>query len=78
MDVHVNFAVDIVKCCCVLHNFVRDRDGFKFDDTLAISGFDEPSIVENYLVHRSLNRYRDALSNYFVSEGHLEWQMGKI
>ncbi|XP_025413308.1 protein ALP1-like [Sipha flava] len=40
IDVHVDFAVDIVKCCCVLHNFVRDRDGFKFDDTLAISGFE--------------------------------------
>lgn len=79
IDVHVDFAVDIVKCCCVLHNFVRDRDGFKFDDTLAISGFEELSIVENYLVPRSPNRYRDALSNYFVSEeGQLEWQMGKI
>lgn len=73
IDVHVDFAVDIVKCCCILHNFVRDRDGFKFDDTLAISGF------ENYLVPRSVNRYRDALSNYFVSEvGQLEWQIGKI
>ena len=24
----------IVKTCCILHNFVRQRDGFQFQDTL--------------------------------------------
>lgn len=76
IDVHVDFAVDIVKSCCVLHNFVHDRDGFNFDDTLGISGFEEPSLVENC---QCLNRFRVALSHYFISEERqLDWQMDKI
>lgn len=41
IDVNVEFAIDITKCCCLLHNFVRDRDGFKFDDTLSITGMED-------------------------------------
>jgi hypothetical protein len=33
--VHPNFASIIVQCCYVLHNFVRKRDGFVFEDTLS-------------------------------------------
>lgn len=36
--IKVDFAIDIVKCCCVLHNFVRDRDDFNFNDILTITG----------------------------------------
>ncbi|PNF20160.1 hypothetical protein B7P43_G00612 [Cryptotermes secundus] len=27
LNVDIDFAMNIVKCCCILHNFVRDRDG---------------------------------------------------
>lgn len=37
IDVDVEFAIDIVKSCCVLHNFVRKRDGYSFDDTLLLA-----------------------------------------
>lgn len=50
IDVKVDFAVDIVKCCCVLHNFVRDRDGFNFDDTLTVCGFEKFNDIENITV----------------------------
>lgn len=40
IDVGVQLAVDIVKCCCVLHNYVRDQDGYKFEDTLTITGME--------------------------------------
>ena len=33
IDVKVDSADDIVKCC-VIHNFVRVRDGFTFEDTI--------------------------------------------
>lgn len=37
----------------------------------------EFSVVENY--SGSINRFRNALSNYFVSEGHrLDWRIDKI
>ncbi|XP_025195888.1 protein ALP1-like [Melanaphis sacchari] len=79
IDVKVDFAVDIVKCCCVLHNFVRDRDGFIYDDTLTINGLEDFSDIENITTNRNQNRYREALSNYFMSnEGQLSWQMDKI
>ncbi|CAI6357997.1 unnamed protein product [Macrosiphum euphorbiae] len=79
IDVNVEFAIDIVKCCCVLHNFVRDRDGFKFDDTLTITGMEDLDYDNNLYVNRSVNRYRDALANYFVSEdGQIPWQNEKI
>lgn len=79
IDVNVEFAIDIIKCCCVLHNFVRDRDGFKFDDTLTITGMEDLDYDNNLYVNRSVNRYRDALANYFVSEGgQIPWQNEKI
>ncbi|GBP48537.1 hypothetical protein EVAR_38509_1 [Eumeta japonica] len=30
-----------MKTCCVLHNYVRERDGYKFEDTLCIPGLEE-------------------------------------
>ena len=34
IDVCTDFCDVIVKTCCILHNFVRQRDGFQFQDTL--------------------------------------------
>lgn len=31
--VNPDFADDIIKACCVLHNFVRKRDGVNFDES---------------------------------------------
>jgi hypothetical protein len=35
------FAVGIVKACVVLHNFVRERDGYKFEDALTVTGLED-------------------------------------
>jgi len=34
LDVKIDFSENIVKAICVLHNYVRLRDGFKYEDTL--------------------------------------------
>jgi len=34
IDVRPDFYNVIVKTCCILHNFVFQRDGFQFQDTL--------------------------------------------
>jgi hypothetical protein len=34
IDLHPDFADIVVKACCVLHNYVRARDGIRFEDTL--------------------------------------------
>jgi len=41
LNVSPDFAVDIVKVCVVLHNFVRERDGYKFEDTLTVTGLED-------------------------------------
>jgi hypothetical protein len=38
LNVSPGFAVDIVKVCVVLHNFVRERDGYKLEDALTVTG----------------------------------------
>ncbi|XP_047510278.1 protein ANTAGONIST OF LIKE HETEROCHROMATIN PROTEIN 1-like [Pieris napi] len=35
LNVHFDLAKDIIKATCVLHNFVRDRDGYCYDDSLS-------------------------------------------
>jgi len=34
INVNIDLVDDIMKSACVLHNFVRDRDGLTFEDTL--------------------------------------------
>ena len=41
LNVSPDFAVDIVKACIVLHNFVRERDGCKFEDALTVTGLED-------------------------------------
>lgn len=35
--VELNYVIDITKACCILHNFIRRRDGFNYEDTLSCS-----------------------------------------
>jgi len=41
LNVSPDFAVVIVKDCVVLHSFVRERDCYKFEDTLTVTGFED-------------------------------------
>lgn len=74
-----DFAVLIVKACVILHNFVRERDGYKIEDTFTVEGFEE---LPNTPVVRggiTANDIRNTFADYFVSEmGSLSWQMLKI
>lgn len=77
MNVNVELAVCIVKACCILHNFIRVRDGFNFENTLSIEGLENVNEVNirNNNVTRSGNTIRDKFANYFISDaGKLEWQ----
>ncbi|CAI6372232.1 unnamed protein product [Macrosiphum euphorbiae] len=62
MLVEPNFAVKITKACCVLHNFVRRRDGFNFEDSLN-GGMD--SITERRGVDNAQTNAKD-VREYFV------------
>lgn len=76
IDVNAEFAIDIIKCCCLLHNFVYDHEGLKFEDMLTITGMEELEHDHNLCVNWSVNRYWDALANYFVFEHRqLSWKI---
>ncbi|XP_050437787.1 uncharacterized protein LOC126843996 isoform X2 [Adelges cooleyi] len=75
MLVEPNFAVIITKACCVLHNFVRRRDGYNFKDSLDCS---MDSIAEKRGVGNSQTNAKD-VREYFVkyvnhSSHALSWQ----
>lgn len=77
MNVKISLATKIIKACCILHNFVRLRDGFKFEDTLTVNGFRDISqpVLQN---HVTSNVVRDAFANYFIGDGKVSWQDRKI
>lgn len=71
----VEFSVDIVKACVLLHNIVRKQDGYNYEGT-----FIRPDLLpfvnnEEYRVGRSVHSVRDKFADYFISpEGELQWQ----
>ena len=46
LNVSVELSLKIAQACCVLHNFVRERDGYNFEDTLTIEGFNAVPYME--------------------------------
>lgn len=38
INANLDLSILLVKTCCALHNFVRARDGFNIEDTMAIEG----------------------------------------
>lgn len=79
LNVQPDFATDIVKACIVLHNFVRDRDGFVVEETTSITGLEDIQGANNVRGGLMANNVRNILCKYFVSNvGSLPWQMSKI
>jgi len=61
-----------------LHNFVRVRDEYDFEDSLTVTGMEDIELNNNLYVNKSINIYRDALENYFNNElGKVAWQIEK-
>lgn len=77
LNVRIEFAEEIVKTCCILHNFVRSNAKVtrRHKKIPRISGFyDNPYIDEN-VSRLPGNAIRDKFADYFVSnEGALPWQ----
>ncbi|CAK1604057.1 unnamed protein product [Parnassius mnemosyne] len=78
IDVNIDFAESIIKACTVLHNYVRMRDGYRYEDTLYVSPLQ--SIHLENLARGSLcaRTGREKFANYFVNEGKLQWQNNMI
>lgn len=78
LDVQVDFAIDIIKSACVLHNFVRKRDGYKFEDLLYQESLDKLPVQGVRGTTEGIQA-RDYFATYFTSpQGSLSWQYDKI
>ena len=74
-----DFAIDIVKSCVVLHNFVLERDGYNTEDTLSITGLQSITRSEYVSGGLSANNVRKIMMDYFLTPiGSIKWQFSKI
>ncbi|XP_015376293.1 PREDICTED: putative nuclease HARBI1 [Diuraphis noxia] len=80
IDVNIDFCVRIIKACCVLHNYVRIKDGVKFTDTLYNCPMDNLTIInENNRGRNNMDSVRQYMSSYFISpEGAISCQYDKV
>jgi len=74
MNVTTELTVDITKACCVLHNFVRDKNGYNFQDTLLIEGLEEINTTPTDRGQRSAIDMRNTFADYFSTTGAVPWQ----
>lgn len=76
LNVSLRLSKKIIKACCIMHNFVRVRDGFQFEDTLTVHGFRDST--QRIPQNSTINTTRDAFANYFIGSGKVPWQDNKI
>ncbi|XP_034838224.1 protein ALP1-like [Maniola jurtina] len=74
IDVKIDFAVDIVKAICVLHNLVRMRDGINQDDMINPAPLPNVNPTNSGRAIHEVDNIRTKFTNYFVTEGKLDWQ----
>ncbi|XP_068081823.1 uncharacterized protein [Anabrus simplex] len=78
LNVDLTLCEDIIKVCCILHNFVRDRDGFQIEEILTVEGLFDVEYGDE-VRSKKATKLRDTFADYFVSEeGALPWQMDRI
>ncbi|XP_044133682.1 protein ALP1-like [Bufo gargarizans] len=77
INLKLETAISVVKAACALHNFVRERDGFNFDDSLSHSMESQNRRGVRGTTHAAA--IRDHFAAYFMSpQGELPWQMQAI
>lgn len=79
MTIPPDFAVLVTKTACVLHNFVRARDGYNFEDSLTHYFEDNPFRCPQHSSTNQGRNIRERFTEYFVSQaGEIPWQYRRI
>jgi hypothetical protein len=70
--------VDIVKACVVLHNFVGERDCYKIEDAMTVTGLED--VPHGQLVRKegglTAKNVRNKVADYLLTDaGAVHWQM---
>lgn len=74
LDVNIDFAENIVKAICVLHNYVRTRDGYSYEDTFDTTPLSNLTGTPTGRAIRVADNVRAKFMDYFINEGSVEWQ----
>lgn len=68
-----DFCDDIVKACCVPHNFIRKRDGYNYDEETDVHNLDNLT-TRGRNINRSGIDVRDNFADYFIADGEVPFQ----
>lgn len=68
--VEPDFTDIIGKACCILHNYVRRRDGYNFEDTLSNNLENIKNSGNSGACHQGI----DVRADYFVNAGAVSFQ----
>ncbi|KAJ8931154.1 hypothetical protein NQ314_015968 [Rhamnusium bicolor] len=75
INLNPDFVEVIVLATCVLHNFVRLRDGIRFEETLLSCDMTDIPVIGTGNPSLKSKDIRDKLADYFVSpSGSVPWQ----
>nr|CAH7743072.1 unnamed protein product [Callosobruchus chinensis] len=66
ITLNIDLAKNIVETCCILHNFVRSRDGYAYDNTVMVTGFESIMLRGRDRGGRTALAIRDTFADYFI------------
>jgi hypothetical protein len=69
LNVSIDLAQNIVKAYVILHNFVRKRDGFRFEDTFSYKGLQDIAQLEASSTGKTPLKIRDKFAEYLTGAG---------
>ncbi|XP_008179993.1 protein ALP1-like [Acyrthosiphon pisum] len=72
IQVGPDFTDEIVKACCILHNFVRKRDGINYEDS-EVNSIDDIETYGGGARSQGVS-VRDYFANYFMGPGAVDFQ----
>lgn len=74
LNVKIDLCESIILACCVLHNYVRCRDGYRDEDTYYLAPFDNQGGENLSQGNKYAQTVRDKFAQYFINDGKLPWQ----